>query len=718
MSIPYTYDPLGSLKGKNLTLDEYPTEGNFENAVSSGGVWFELNNHTTDFSKHMTTNERSKFNYILDVYFPVEPRPIPAPTELGAITPSLVADYIARHANHFGSAEQHPGKVYLSRVPYARKDSSGNIINTGSALNLSQYTEDQKKLLDNTGLKHACSTDATEGVDDYADKWAFFWNRCNYIRDSFGVKWISAIEGETIEGRSFDESKPTGVFGPPIWCICKTDKSRLVEEDDGVNPNYQLWGIGDRPWNDDEDLGMTGLTDQKKQQLQALGITENDYNLWSTAKYYDGTNWKSRPYIIDSAYCGTAEVGNDGNLSGISSVVNQPLAGNLSYSSSGSGIIQYKPKGDGGARACALSIMFDIVKNATKDSQAIHKGMDNNNGTGVQCCVGTGTTSDPNFQNLRTVQAGNIFPVVSGNTEFEAGLSVYLRSSKPSAQTTNLYRKDNTAFYARVLKVENRSVDLMDFSENPTVVTKTLKCVVLDIPEKDYFFVCSGDTEANATANADALAQGDPSNLTKAVAFITRGPALAGETYEAYGSSGHKGVIGKHDGSVQSLTNGKHPYRVQGMEMMGGLLQTAADVICVKGDGSNVTLPNGETVTTSATDYVYMYAPPNLTHASSGTLDSLKKAGYIPVGAPTGMGISGEGYIYGGRVDTVWGVWYPEIQGTSSTAGHKDYIWKNGSSPTAYRSGGSLRNSGQSGSACLDLSNGLGHTFWSFGSRD
>lgn len=660
----------------SIVFDDTPVEDSI-NGITSGWAY----QHKTDTIVHLTAQDRTDFNHINSLFHQViPPGTVIAPED--AIPDEWFASYFSRNAQPGMMVA--PGNVFVSRVPFAQQNADGSWRNKESSVPITTdgYTMDDVKLLDNRGLVHKCSTNVTENTDDYVGKkWAFYWARCNYKRDEYGVKWITAVEGETIgldNGNTavFDETKPIGVFGPAIWTFCTLDTSDTSINPTDGKPDFQLWGIGDSPWD--------ALSTDRKNALLELGVDSSKYQPWSTGLWYDYNDnaWKRRSYIVDSAYCGTAEVGADGTLTGISSKYNQPVCGGLSHN-----LINTKvgKNGGEGARAIALAIMFDIVKNATKNSQTIHYGMAQNNNSGV---VSAANTLNP----------GYLFPIASkGN--FEVGCTVYLTNSSVSSAGGTSYVRKVTNQIGRIVAIENRSIEVI--TSDPTVEpvtteTQTKLCLVIDEDTVNPFYA------RTTTAYAKALTDEN----TYACAYATQGIALAGET---------KMVIGKHDGYV-SGTNGRHPYRVQGMEMMCGVYQCAVDCVPVQGNGStSVTLPDGTTSTPTSSQYVYMYLPTIYmgSRRTSGTLQNYKDSHYIPVG----IGPKTGGYIFNGFVDPHYGVWYYTHIGASTSTGHADNSYA-GASPAEYLSGGYLNLGADAGSAFLFLTNGLDLSRWYIGARD
>lgn len=636
--------------------------------------------HAEDTALHLSTQDRTNFNHINSLFHQVIPEgTVAAPDD--CVPDEWFTEYFARNAQPGDATHPRmvvaPGNVFVSRVPYAREKSDGSWENTSCAMDATVYDEDADiRLLDNSGLRHKCSTDKTENVDSYVGKrWAFFWARCNYKRDAYGVKWVTAVEGETIglpDGTTavFDPAKPTGVFGPSIWTFCTPDTG-WGTEDDGT-PNFQLWGIGDSPWS--------ALSAERKAWLTAHGVDETKYRPWSTGLWYDGETWQRRSYIVDSAYCGTAEVGSDGSLTGISSKYNEPVVNNVSHNIINTKLGNF---GGGGVRACALAMVFDIVKNATKNSQNIHYGMASNSNNGVAC-------------DANTLNAGYVFPIASkGN--FEVGCTVYLCTTSVGSAGGTSYVRSKTNQIGRITAIENRDIEVIvgdPTGDDYTTETKNKLCLVIDSNTVEPFFA------RTTTAYATALT----GEGVYACAYATQGICLAGETHA---------VVGKHDGYV-SGTNGRHPYRVQGMEMMSGVYQCAADCVVVKGTGSlEIELPDGSTATPTTSQYVYLYAPPNVTHRQSGSLAQYISGGYVPVG----IGTTTAGYVYNGAVDPYWGVWYITHTGASDHTGHADNSYM-GASPAEFLAGGSLGGGSGAGSAFLDLDAGLGVSAWCIGARD
>ena len=155
-------------------------------------------------------------------------------------------------------------------------------------------------------------------------------------------------------------------------------------------------------------------------------------------------------------------------------------------------------------------------------------------------------------------------------------------------------------------------------------------------------------------------------------------------------------VIGHHDGSLTSNTDGKHPYRVQGLEYAVGGFSLASDVIMdIQSDCSKNVL----------------VAPPEakrLTDAAQA-VQNYRLIGNIP-------GNAGVDYWIGDiALDLDSGVSYPCAIGSGDRTGVGDRAWIGGTSTSGQREylrGGSLWHGSYAGSSCFDCRNGLDWAYW------
>ena len=619
----------------------------------------------------------------------------------GALSNMYFAKYFSKAASpDFTIA---PGRVYISRVPWGRwnaaakkwenvesiaSDSTLKAINDLNKATTKELIE--RKFMDNKGLKHTCSTNTVLGDDDYVGKeWVFYWGRCNYITDAYGVKHITAVDGGSYTSAKyiFSEDKNVGAFGPAFWYFCKTESYKYgvdangndlwltdTGKEDGT-PLFQLWGISDRPWGD--------LPVSKREELAKHGINAEDFSIWPECRVYDPVSgeFQDRPYWVHSAYCGGYEVGSDGKAH-IVSKRNKHLYNNLSYQyanatygAAANGV--YPVIGGGGSCVNGFGMLFDIVKNATKNSQSIHMGMAQNNNNAV---VAAYSTSTPDY----------IFPI-SSQGAFEVGCTVRLwQTNANSGQIQSPVTPANQ--YGRIISIENRTFD------DANGVSRVSLCLVFDPESVQPFVVRTTTAEAKAISDIGQYA----------CCYATQGMAMAGET---------DWVIGKHDGAVTSLTSQRHPYRVQGTEYMPGAFICAVDTVCCLGNGSiSVTVGDEVSVPTSS-QRVYLVAPPTVKRLSSGNLASFMAAGYVAVG----IGTNTDGYIMNVQLAPVWGVAYPLAAGgtgSSTSTGHADNFWTRTTNPSEFLSGGNLNFGADAGSAYLYANSSLGGTHWNVAARD
>ena len=648
----------------------------------------DFNSHASDNVKHLSNLEHQNLTRLIAQFPQVTPDipVVPGTMPDTALDYSVITSYISMQAQPGVSTA--PGNIFGARVPWARQE-NGVWVNNDSNVNYSVFGAAQK-LWDNLGLQNEPSTDKIEGVDDYiGKKWVFFWNRCNYISDNYGNKWVTAIEGydtTAYGGTTFSTDKNVGVMGPKFWYCVKTEKYQEPETgnwltvdgtEDGT-PLYQLWIIGDRSWSE--------LPTDRQEELTKHGITEDDWYLWPGCKVYDAadTTLKERPYYVHAAYAGGYEVSSLGT-EGIVSKPNKPLRNNLSHNSLAN---LYGTTVLGGAECYVntFGMLFDIVKNADKNSQTRYTGNASNQPATV-------------LSTYSTKQADYVFPI-SSTGSFKVGCTVYICDTYYGniSNIPNSYIKTAGLQYGRILAIENRNIVTSDGESVSSL------CLVFDPNTIDPFIVCTGSSNSEAQSAAQAIS-GTGQN---ACAFATQGFSLSGETDT---------IIGKHDGSL-NLTDNAHAIRVQGTEYQPGTWILAADTIACKGDGATVVNINGTEHTPDSTQYVYLICPKGLTgRAQSGNLSSIIEDGYKPVAI--GSSVSG-GYILNMEVDGETGLAYPVSfggTGSGSNYGHGDNFYVGGN-PAEFLVGGSLSFGTSGGFAAVLAFLGLSPSSWLYGARD
>ena len=383
--------------------------------------------------------------------------------------------------------------------------------------------------------------------------------------------------------------------------------------------------------------------------LVTISDTPNEkYKLkpWTECKRADGT---ITPWCIGSAY--VSGIASDGMLR------SQPRLKPERNQSHNNMITNYQKKGKGylgaGSERNTFQILFNIIKGATKNSQSLFKGC-----------------TEYNFQysaSIESADAHTYFPVTNAQAQnilTGSYVSVGYGELKTDTNTVNNDRGINTMHtYADDVKVLR--IETLD--ENN-------KAVYLDIK-----------TGFNTT----------PVKLSDTV----NAPVTISSMHWRSGST--DAVIGRHDGSYVSNTDGKYPYRVQGREYaVGGYMVASDTVIDFQSDYSKK---------------VYV-APKGVSHSSSDTMirNTYTYVGTIPANSD---GNGSDFWVGDITVDVDTGVWFPSAKGLSNSQGFADMVYAGGKSTSGmreYLQGGALGSGSSAGSACVGCWGGLGGTGWGF----
>lgn len=363
---------------------------------------------------------------------------------------------------------------------------------------------------------------------------------------------------------------------------------------------------------------------------------------WTECKRADGT---VLPWCIGSAY--VSGIASDGLLR------SQPGLKPERNQSHNNMITNYQKKGEGywgaGAERNTFQILFNIIKGATKDSQSLFQG-----------CTGY------SFQYSASIESADIhtyFPVTNAQAQnILVGSYVSVGYGSLNKDTVNNDRGVNTIHtYADDVKVLR--IETLD--ENN-------KAVYLDI-----------ETGFNTT----------PVKLSDTV----NAPITITSMHWWSGSTDV--VIGRHDGSPVSNTDGKHVYRVQGREYAVGGYMVASD-----------------TVMDFQSDYskkVYV-APKGVAHSSS---DPTIRSEYTCIGTiPANPDGKGSDYWIGDiSVDVNTGGWFPSAKGSSNSQGWADMLYAGGavtSGTREYLMGGALWGSSLAGCSYVLCGYWLDWTAW------
>lgn len=321
-------------------------------------------------------------------------------------------------------------------------------------------------------------------------------------------------------------------------------------------------------------------------------------------------------------------------------------------------ITNYAKKGKGytgaGDSRNTFQVIFNAIMGATKNSQTLYAGVTDHS---FQYPTLTKSASANNYVTVSASQAANI-PV---GTYVSIG---YKQMVSGSPSLDRYY--DNLHKYADdvvVLSKETQS------DGNVRVYVDAAPFPTLDVT------IDSGVTSE---------------------VYITSMHAHSGETNK---------VIGKHNGSPVSNTNGKYPYRVQGTEYAVGGYVVASDIVMFfKEDYSKD---------------VYV-APKGVAHSSSDAtiLATYTKVGNIPAHTD---GKGSDFYSGDFAFNVEHGVSYPSTQGVSSAQGTGDYVYAGGAATSGsreYLMGGLLGYGGNAGALCVSCGGGLGYGGWDLLSAD
>lgn len=344
------------------------------------------------------------------------------------------------------------------------------------------------------------------------------------------------------------------------------------------------------------------------------------------------------PWCIGSAY--VSGIASDGKLR------SQPGLKPERNQSHNSMITDYQEKGDGywGAGACrnVFQIIFNAIKGNTKNSQNLYAGVTN--------C---------NIQYEASIQSADnhtYFPVTNAQAEnIPVGCYVSVGYGGNNSGTANNDRGQTTIHaYADDVKVINKVA--LDDGANTAIY--------LDIPEGSAF-----NTQPHVYTDTFS-----------APIMLSSMHAWSGTTDT---------VLGHHDGSPTSNTDGKHAYRVQGREYaVGGYIIASDTVMDLQPD---------------FTKKVYV-APKGTAHSSS---DATIRSTYTHIGTipAATAGNNADWWIGDVMLDDNTGSWLPFKEGSGSSQGTGDRCYAGGASATSgmreYLQGGGLGLGSDAGSACL-----------------
>ncbi len=350
------------------------------------------------------------------------------------------------------------------------------------------------------------------------------------IKTLANANMICEPSTDTVEGR--DDYEEIGIFN---WYNCN-----YITDDYGRKIPTAIEGWGNGYKNDGSvDVGVIAMTpywsvvEKDGKQIWTLSDTPNeDYGLipWETARKEDGTY---ASYVVHSKYI--SGLGIDGLLR---SFFNSKPFRNNCYNNM---IGNYQKKGKAcwgaGKERDMYVILYVVIKYATKNEQKIFKGTTSYN---LQFSASIQRDTKETYFPLTNAQASQVLvgSYVSVGYGSINGTSV---NNDRGISTIHKYADD-----VKVLRIE-------DIDENN-------KAVYLDIKEG----FSTMPVALNDTLNAQIMLS----------------------TMHWWSGTTDK-VIGKHDGSMASNTDGKHPFRVMGLECaVGGYIVYSDSVMVFKEDYS------------------------------------------------------------------------------------------------------------------------------------
>lgn len=444
---------------------------------------------------------------------------------------------------------------------------------------------------------------------------------------------------DTVERQ--DDYEGIGIF---TWFNCNYVTNEYGRK---VPTAVEGWGNGFK--NDGSvDVGTIAMTpywnveEKDGKQIWMLSDTPNDeYGLvgWETAKKEDGN---FAPYVVHSKY--VSGIGTDGLLRSFKS--SKP-ARNQCYNNM---ITNYQKKGKGywggGKERNLYRILYQVIKYATKNEQTIFRGTTNYN---FQYAAAVQRDTKETYFPVTNAQAANIIvgAYVSVGYGSVSGSNV---NNDRGVGTIHKYADD-----VKVLKIE-------DLDENN-------KAVYLDVEE--------GFTTTPV-----------------AISDTVNAPITMSSMHWRSGSTDK--VIGKHDGSLTSNTDGKHPYRIMGIEdAVGGCIVYADSVMVFKEDYSKDV-------------YIARRGTKHVTDEAT-IKSTYKLIGNIP-------GNDGADFWIGNiGVDTETCAWFVKAVGSSDRQGWGDRCYAGGKNTSGTREDigrGYLWFGASGGPVCVNCGSGLDWTNW------
>lgn len=482
--------------------------------------------------------------------------------------------------------------------------------------------------------------------------WKFATNptpTCEKLLDNAGLVFEPSTD--TVEGQDDYLNGQHPLFE---WMHC----NYVRDADDGTARPTALEGTSGYATTGAVDVGAMQMSfywkwDVSNPEYDLLTISDSPHPElglvpWVESKKASGTVY---PWCIGSAY--VSGEASDGKLR------SQPGLKPARKQSHNNMTTNYQTKGDGywGAGACrnTFQILFTLIKGATKSTQALFAGVTNYS---FQYEAAIQSSGNNTYFPVTNAQAANI-PV--GNY-----ISVGYGANNNGA-ANNDREQDSVHAYADDVKVLRKEA-LPDGLNT---------AIYLDIPEESAF-----------------------NTMPHVYTETFSAPIMLSSMHAWSGTTDT--VLGHHDGSPVSNTDGKHAYRVQGREYaVGGYIIASDTVMDLQPD---------------FTKKVYV-APKGTAHSSS---DATIRSTYTHIGTipAATAGNNADWWIGDVMLDDNTGSWLPFKEGSGSSQGTGDRCYAGGAGATSgtreYLQGGHLGYGSSAGSAFLHCGNWLGGGTWYF----
>lgn len=479
--------------------------------------------------------------------------------------------------------------------------------------------------------------------------WKFFYNPSSAgekLLDNAGLAFAPATDTE--EGQDDYLNGQHSLFE---WC-----NVNYVRDDDGTPRPTAIEGMDSYRTTGTVDVGAMQMSfwwrwDTSNAEYDLITISDLPHpelglKPWSECVKADGT---VMPWCIGSKYI--SGIASDGKLR------SQPGLKPERNQSHNSMITDYQEKGEGywgaGAYRNVFQIIFNAIKGNTKNSQNLYAGVTNWN---IQYEA-----------SIQSADSHTYFPVTNAQAEnIPVGCYVSVGYGGNNNGTVNNDRGQGTIHaYVDDVKVINKVA--LDDGANTAIY--------LDIPEESAF-----NTKPHVYTESFSA------------------PIILSSMHARSGTTDT--VLGHHDGSPVSNTDGKHAYRVQGREYaVGGYIIASDTVMDLQPD---------------FTKKVYV-APKGTAHSSS---DATIRSTYTEIGTMPGAaaGNNADWWIGDYGLNESTGGWWPSEEGSGSSQGTGDRCFAGGASAASglreYLQGGGLWYGSGAGLASLNCWNRLGSRRW------